>query len=186
MVYVEIDPESYHVLHPRPVYLIVSKDDRGRLNVMAASWVSPISDEPFLVAVPLWRKCKTFENISSNHEFTINVVDDKFVDTVWFAGTTSGREVDKWSKLGLKPVESKKISVPGIDGVLGFLECRVRDIHDYGENSLIIADVLAIHVDKEYYERYGWNLRKTTILLHVGGKAFATIGKLLFPSRSTR
>lgn len=183
-MFTSIDPNDYHALHPRPVYLIVSRDSGGKLNVMAASWVTPVSDEPFLVGLGIWRKCKTFENILETKDFTINIVDEKFVDIVYRAGTMSGREVDKWSLLNLKPAQPREISTPGIEGVLGFLECRLyRHIELGGENDLIIANVLAIHVDKNLYEKYGWNLRKTNILLHAGGKAFVTTGKLVFPSK---
>jgi len=186
VLYVEIDPSDYHVLHPRPVYLIVSRSRDGVLNVMAASWVSPVNDEPFVIAAPIWMGSKTYKNIHDTKEFTVNVVNDEYVDIVWAAGTLSGKKIDKWGKLGLKPVSSSKINVPGIEGVLGFLECRVRDEIVVGETALFLADVLAIHVNKEYYEKYGWNLRKTNILLHAGGKAFVTTGKLVFPSRSMK
>jgi len=185
-LYVEIDPTSYHVLHPRPVYLIVSRDEQGKLNVMAASWVTPVSDEPFVLAASIWTGSKTYENISRTREFTVNVVGEKHIDLVWEAGSTSGREVDKWEKLGLKPIPSSKISVPGIEGVLGFLECRVRDSIVIEESALILADVLAIHVDKELYEKYGWNLRRASILLHAGGRAFVLTGKLVFPTRTLK
>ncbi|MET1159719.1 MAG: flavin reductase family protein [Thermoprotei archaeon] len=181
-MYVEIEPSDYHVLHPRPAYLIVSMDKNGRLNVMAASWVTPLSEEPFLVGLPIWRESKTYENIRDVREFTINVVSDKHIDIVWKAGTLSGKKVDKWSLLGLKPYPSKNIRVPGIDGVLGFLECRVINSIGVGESELFIAEVLAIHVNKELYEKYGWNLRKTSILMHAGGKAFTVPGRLVFPT----
>lgn len=158
-------------------------NSNGDLNVMAASWVTPVSDEPFIIAVSIWAKSKTYENIHSTKEFTVNIVNDKHVDIVWSAGTLSGKKLNKWKKLELKPYSSEKISVPGIEHVLGFLECRVRDEIMIDESALFLADVLAIHVNKEYYREYGWDLRKTNILLHASGKAFVTTGKLIFPHR---
>jgi len=182
-MFIEIERSDYHVLHPRPVYLIVSRSVDGKLNVMAASWVTPVSDEPFLVAVSIWSKSKTYSNIHSTREFTVNIVSDKHVDMVWKAGSLTGWEVDKWSLLGLKPYPSSRIKTPGLENTLGFLECIVQNEIPVGESALFTASVEAIHVDKEYYERYGWNLRKTNILLHAGGKTFVTTGKLVFPSK---
>ncbi|MCD6488355.1 MAG: flavin reductase [Desulfurococcales archaeon] len=48
-----IDRENYYVLHPRPVYLIVTRRKQGGYNVMAASWVMPVSEEPPLVALAI-------------------------------------------------------------------------------------------------------------------------------------
>jgi len=99
-MYKSISPSNYHVLHPRPVYLIVSRNKSSSLNVMAASWVSPVSDEPFLITVSIWRGSLTHQYISETREFTINIPSEKHVDIVYKAGTTSGREVDKFKLLG--------------------------------------------------------------------------------------
>lgn len=182
-LYIEIDPCEYRVLHPRPVYLVVSRDLSGILNVMSASWITPISDEPFTIALSLWRESKTYSNIIETKEFTINIVDDKFIDQVWFAGTKSGREVDKWSKLGFKPVSSTKIKTPGIDGSLGFIECCFKNELVLNDTSLILANAVTIHVNKELYDKYGWNLYRAKILLHNGGKYFTTNSKPVYPTR---
>lgn len=181
-MYIEIDPSDYRVLHPRPVYLVVSRDRGNALNVMSASWIMPISDEPFLIAFSIWRESKTYNNIVETKEFTVNIVDDKFINQVWFAGTKSGREIDKWSILGLKPVSPSRIKTPGIDGAIGFLECLFRNELVFNDTSLVIADVLSVHVNKELYEKYGWNLYKAKILLHNGGKCFTTSSKPMYPT----
>jgi len=41
----------YLLLHPRPAYLIGSGKVGEKVNFMAASWVSPVSEEPPLVGV---------------------------------------------------------------------------------------------------------------------------------------
>lgn len=179
MMYIEVDPGEYHVLHPRPVYLIVSRSSSGRLNVMAASWVSPISDEPFLVAVSIWSKSLTHEYITETGEFTINVLSEEHADLAYRAGSVSGRERDKWRELGLNPYPSKHISTPGINGALGILECIVENKVPVGESVLFIASVKAIHVRRDLYVRYGWNLDKARILMHNSGRVFTINGKLI-------
>lgn len=181
-LYVEVGLDEYRVLHPRPVYLIVSRNLEGVLNVMSASWVTPICDEPFLIAVSLWRGSRTYRNIVETKEFTVNVVNDKFIDEVWLAGTKSGWSVDKWSALGFRPVQPRRIKTPGIDGSLGFLECTLRNEYVFNDTSLLVANVEAIHVNKDLYEKYGWNLYRAKILMHSGGKCFTTTGKPVFPS----
>jgi len=182
-VYVEVSPNEYHVLHPRPVYLIVSRSRDGRLNVMPASWVSPVYDDPFLIAVSIWSGSLTHEYVMETGELTINILSEKHAELAYKLGTESGRDVDKFKKHGLKPYPSKTISTPGLDGVLGFVECVVRDKLRVGESTLFICESKAVHVDKEVYEKYGWNLSKTSILLHGAGKSFTTTSRLIRVSK---
>ncbi len=46
--------ESYKLLHPKPVVLVCARGKEGRVNVMDCSWVTPMSDDPPLIAISLW------------------------------------------------------------------------------------------------------------------------------------
>jgi len=178
-MYVEISASDYHVLHPRPVYLIVSRSREGRLNVMPASWVSPVYDDPLLIAVSVWSGSLTHEYMSETGELTVNILSEKHAELAYKLGTESGRDVDKFKKYGLKPYPSKTILTPGLEGVLGFIECVVKDKLPVGESTLFICESKAIHVAKDFYEKYGWNLSKTSLLLHGAGKSFTVTGRLI-------
>ncbi|MEM1641256.1 MAG: flavin reductase family protein [Desulfurococcaceae archaeon] len=184
-VYRTIDPRDYHVLHPRPVYLIVARSSSGKLNVMSASWVTPVSDEPFLVALSIWTGSFTYQLIRETGEFTINVPSENHVNVVYKAGTMSGREVDKLSLLGLKTVNSTRIQTPGLADMLGFLECKVVKEIALDDTALFIAEVLAVHVREDVYTRYGWDLAKGgKVLLHLGGRGFTLPYRLILASKS--
>ncbi|MCD6300650.1 MAG: flavin reductase family protein [Staphylothermus sp.] len=181
--YKQIDPSEYRVLHPRPAYLIVSRNGSGRLNVMAASWVSPVSEEPPLIIVAIGRGSLTREYILETKEFTINIVGEEHLNLTFKAGTVSGRSVDKWKMLGLEELPSKYISVPGIKGSYGFIECVLNKVVEAGECDLLFCEPKAIHVREDLYTRYGWDLKKAKILLHIGGRAFTIPGKLLLAEK---
>ncbi len=181
--YKSIDPSEYYVLHPRPAYLIVSRSSSGRLNVMAASWVSPVSEEPPLIIVAIGRDSLTREYVLETREFTINIVGEEHINLTYRAGTISGRSVDKWKMLELVEEPSKHISVPGIKGSYGFIECVLNKVVEAGECDLLFCEPKAIHVREDLYTRYGWDLRKAKILLHVRGRVFTVPGKLLFAEK---
>ena len=68
----------------------------------------------------------TKELIDKNGEFTVNIpYGQDAKDILNFCGTKSGRDVDKFQKLGLTPVEAEKISVPAIRELPLTLECKV-------------------------------------------------------------
>jgi flavin reductase (DIM6/NTAB) family NADH-FMN oxidoreductase RutF len=185
-LYVEISPSDYHVLHPRPAYLIVSRSRDGVLNVMAASWVMPVSEEPPYIVLSIDRETRTYRNIVETREFTINIVGVEHVDIVYKAGSISGWKIDKWRLLGLKPASSKHISVPGIQGSYGYIECVVEKMFRAGECDLVLCSPKAIHVRNDLYTRYGWDLGKARIIMHQRGRVFVLPGKLVFAHRAWR
>jgi len=182
--YITIDPSEYHVLHPRPAYLIVSVDKNGSLNAMAASWVMPVNDEPFILALALDKETKTYQNLVETGEFTVNVMGEEHAALVYRAGSLSGKNTDKWRLLKLEPQPSKQVRAPGVKGSYGFLECRVERFLDVESVSLVLARVLAIHVRGDLYEKYSWNLEKARILMHVRGRVFTVPGKIIIVPKS--
>ncbi|MEM2024939.1 MAG: flavin reductase family protein [Desulfurococcaceae archaeon] len=182
-MYISIGTDQYYVLHPRPVYLIVSRGRDGKLNVMSAAWVSPISDEPFTIATSIWKGSLTFQYINETKEFTVNIPSEDHVNAVFKAGTITGRDADKLSLLGLRTFKSKHIETPGLEQMLGFLECRVLNTLEFGESAVFIAEVLEVHVDGKLYTKHGWDLNKAKILLHNGGRSFSIPSKLILPEK---
>ncbi len=152
---------------------------------MTASWFTPVSVEPPLLVVAISRESYTIELIRKNKEFTLNVVGSKHLDIVFKAGSVSGRRVDKWTLLGLREYKSKYISAPGIDGSYAIYECCVKEIVETGECDLVLAEVLGINVLRELHIRYGWDLKKADILLHISGRVFTVPGRILYAKNTS-
>lgn len=173
MSYVEVDDPFYRVFHPRPAYLIVSgrEDD---VNIMAASWVMPISEEPWTLGLALDRETYTYQLIKKYGEFTVNVVTDEEADLVYYVGTVSKYEVDKIRERNISLSPSKHIKTPYYSNAIGYAECRVSKMIPVGEVDLVIGEVLGVYAKKELFTRYGWDLRKTRILMQNIGRTFVT------------
>lgn len=173
----------YYLLHPRPVYLIAT-GTMERANLMAASWVMPVSEEPPRIAAALEKTTYTRSLIAETGYFTVNVVSADMVDAVWKAGTMSGRKVDKAKLLRLELAPARKHPVPFVKDALGYVLARVHDRVDVGETELVIADVIEAMAKEQYFDpRRGWMVLKAGILLHNAGRTFATVGRLVYPSR---
>ncbi len=180
MSYMEVSEKRYRLLHPRPVYVIVASD--GKRNAMAASWVSPLSEEPERVTLALEKDSFTYELIRETKEFTINVVGEEHAKLVWCVGTTSGRSVDKISKCSVELEDSTRVKAPHLRNALGYIEARIhRIIEDVADDvDLVIADVVAAYARSDLYNpRYGWVLTKAHILMHAAGRAFVLPGRLV-------
>ena len=176
--YVDAGSRWYRVLHPRPVY-IVAASSGGRANFMAASWVMPFSEEPPRIVAALEKDSYTVRLIVESGEFTVNVMDVGSRDFVYTAGTVSGSEVDKVEALAAMLAPGTRVKAPRLvhPRPLAVVEARLhRLLGDLAEDVyLAVADVVAAYALEELYnERYGWELRRTRVLMHSAGRAFTT------------
>ncbi|MBO3840173.1 MAG: flavin reductase family protein [Thermoproteota archaeon] len=169
--------ESYKLLHPRPVVLICAKGKDGKVNVMSCSWITPISDDPPVIAISLWEEGYTHKLIDETGEFTVNIPSSKLLEQVWLAGIKSGSKTDKIRLLKLNLTPSKMVEAPGIEECLGTLECKVKNRMEVEEQILYIAEVKRALVDRTYFKKDVWT-DEAEPLLHCAGKTFS-IPKLI-------
>jgi len=170
---VEVKEKYYLSMHPRPAYIIGSGVYGLRANLMAASWITPVSEEPPRVALALDMESYTWKLIKETGEFSINILTEEYLEKLYYVGSRSGRNVDKIKSIGLRVTKGDKINAPIIEDAVSVLECKVFKVIECGDTNLIIADVLKCMVDEEKFNiRYGWDMRKTRIPLHLWGRVF--------------
>jgi len=183
----QIDLEYfYRLLHPRPVVLVAVKDENGKVNFMSCSWITPVSEDPPLIALAISHESYTREVILKKKEFTVNIPSMQLLEEVWIAGTTSGKKVDKVKETGVEVEDARNISAPIILKSIGYLECRLKDYVEAGECTLIIAEVVAAYAKEGTFTRGIWKLEKTSPLLHVGSVYFTTANRYLVKPASLK
>jgi len=177
-VYAEVSDKYYLLLHPRPAYVIGSGKWMERINFMAASWVTPVSEEPPRVAVAIDVESYTHELIKEYGEYMVNILPLDKVEVIYKVGSLSGRKVDKSAFINAK--KGERVEAPIIEDSLGYLECKVVDEHSSEDVTLFIGDVLLAKVNLEYLsKRSGWNFKKVNIPLHNWGRGFYSVGKFI-------
>ncbi|MEB3774755.1 MAG: flavin reductase family protein [Desulfurococcales archaeon] len=186
MEYIKVEDKHYRLLHPRPAYIVAAGRPGGPSGVMAASWVTPVSEDPPRVAV-MWEKDSHTLSIARDTGcFTINIVGSDMLDKLWRVGTVSGwEEPSKAEKAGLRLVESPSGCIR-VDGVLGYIDARIyRVLEDVAEDvDIVIGDIVEAYASKDLYNpRRGWNVYKAPIPLQVAGKAFTLPGRIIYPSK---
>lgn len=171
-MYVEYRGKFYRPLHPRPTVVLGVLCRDGRVNLMPASWNTPVSEEPPTVAVAVDRSTYTYECLEYMGEATINVPSDSQLQLVYDLGSVSGRDVDKVRKFSVELVPSLRIRPPGIQGSIAILEGRVYAKYPVGEVMLYIFEVLTTRVLEGLVDEWGIVFEKTNILLHGAGRVF--------------
>ena len=164
----EIKTEIYHLLHPKITFFLTSIDKKGKPNVMACAWATPVSDEPPIVVVCVSKEHYTAKLIRQTKEFVINIPTKKLLSALWICGKSSGRNVDKFQKARLEILSAKRVKSPLIKNCIGFIECRVVKTVDAGECYAFLGKVLSAYSDDRYFKKGQWT-EGAEIPLHLTG-----------------
>ena len=164
------------MLSPLPPALISSGSVENP-NVMTAAWTGIICTEPTLVYVSIRPSRYSNELIRKTGEFVINIPTVKLSKVVDWCGVKSGKNINKFKQMHITPLKCSKISAPQIKESPISLECKVKEITNYGTHDMFLAEVVAVNVDDEYIgEKNELNLDKAGLLAYAHGFYYA-LGK---------
>lgn len=170
-------PKSYLLLNHGPTVL-VSSAHGGRRNVMAAAWNMALDFDPPKVAVVIDKATLTRELVEASGEFVLNVPAREQAALTLAVGTQSGREADKFQKVGVGETAASTVGAPLIAGCLAWLECRViPEPHIQKTYDLFLAQVVAAWADPEAFSNGRWHFpdpQRHSIHYQAGGSFFAT------------
>jgi len=170
--YSEYKGRFYYLLHPRLTIILATLCPGGRINLMPASWNTPVSEDPPTVGVAVDKESYTRECLEYSSEATINIPSSEQANLVYSLGTISGREVDKVKVYNVGFVDSKMVKVPGIDGSLAIMEGKVIDKLEIGDVVFYVFHVVRAIYRDGVADEYGYNFGATNVLLHGSGKVF--------------
>ncbi len=125
-------------LIPHALYVLACRVS-GKTAVSTVSWVTQASFKPPLVVVGLKKDSLTFETVKEARSFTLNFLgkDQKDVAQKFFKRA----EPEGHSIAGEDFLESPLYQHPIFPKMTGFLECKVLEIVDLGDHSVVVAEV---------------------------------------------
>ncbi len=104
---------------------------------MAANSLTSVSLAPPLLLVCPAKTSTTWPLIRAAGSFCISVLADH---QNGHSRLLSARAVDRFGAIGWHRREAG----PGLDEATAWMECRIRDEHDAGDHTIVVADVLAV------------------------------------------
>lgn len=117
---------------------MTSKHQGVLKGITVSSFVS-VSLQPPLVLVSIARDSGYNEVLKNSGEFAVNfLADDQKSVSDRFAGRV--KLADRFEGLG---VSFASTTAPIIGGVRAYIECKTRSIHEEGDHSLIIGEVVS-------------------------------------------
>ncbi len=175
---VEIAPaQALRLINAGGVVLVTSRY-KDRENVMSASWNTPLSFSPPLVGIAIHPARFTHDLIKKSEQFALNIPTVSLLKAVEICGTYSGRDVDKFAKANLTPVDALEIDVPLIEECIGHIECVLTDAFTTGDHTFFVGQVVAASVAEEAFDKV-WKLEIEDLkpLHHLGGDYYAVLVK---------
>jgi flavin reductase (DIM6/NTAB) family NADH-FMN oxidoreductase RutF len=156
MVYGEVPAkEAFSLLNCGGVVLVCTRSAAGRYDLAPIAWACPLDYEPtsrvLFVCDPAHA---THENLLARREFALALPSFAQRDLVKAAGSSSGRDGDKYADLGIERFAASRVDAMIPEGVAGWLECRLLRTAAEGSVSLVMGEVLAAKAVPE-----AWKLR---------------------------
>ena len=142
--------KPFRPVYPSPAGLIPPVDDQGRANIITLGEVFNLSiSKPVIVGIAIAKPRYSHELISATREYVVNLPTQDIAEQVWYCGSVSGRNVDKFAGSGLTRLPASHVKPPLIAECPVNLECKVSATQVVGDHDLFLGEVVAQHVDED-------------------------------------
>jgi len=136
----------YQLIEPGPVVLLTTAQ-HGKANMMTMSWHMMVEFEPPMIACVVSNANYSFQALRSTRECVIAIPARQLAAKVVRVGNCSGREIDKFQKVGLTPMRARYVAAPLVGECFANFECRVIDTRLVKDYNLFILQVLKAWID---------------------------------------
>jgi flavin reductase (DIM6/NTAB) family NADH-FMN oxidoreductase RutF len=146
----EIDRhQAFELASPFPYVLAVTLDKRDRPNIIGLSWWMFTSWDPLMIAIAVGRGRYSHECLEHHGEFVLCFPSEGQEKDAWLCGKKSGSNTDKFKETGFRPVHSKTVKPPMIEGSTVAYECIIKKHVETGDHTLFVSSVVGIHGNPE-------------------------------------
>lgn len=147
---------------PRPIALITSIDEQGRLNAAPFSAYNYLCTDPPIVGVGVTNRPgenhvpkDTARNIRRTGEFVVNVVTEDIAEQMNICATDFPAEISEVEMAGFTTAPSQVVKPPRIAEAHAALECREYTTMEIGRSRIILGRVVSVYVDDRFVDSDG-------------------------------
>lgn len=193
---IEIDPkqnserDNYKLLIgsiiPRPIAFVTTLSEEGVVNGAPFSYFNIVSSNPPMISLaiqrPNGRLKDTARHIHYNHQFVVHIVDDTNVTKINETAASLPVTESEIELAKLTIVQSKSVSVPGIQEAKIRMECKLVQAIPLGNEEhgtdLFIGEIVQFHIDETIYNEGRIDPRELNAVSRLAGSDYATIGHI--------
>jgi flavin reductase (DIM6/NTAB) family NADH-FMN oxidoreductase RutF len=136
---------------PRPIALVTTVDEHGRINAAPFSFFNCLSADPPILALgvenhPDMAFKDTGHNIRMTEVFTVNIVSHAIAEAMHVCGAKYPRGVDELKEAGLTAMPGEKVVSPWIKEAPASFECRRHVTLELGRSrQIILGQIVFAH-----------------------------------------
>ncbi|HEU5457301.1 MAG TPA: flavin reductase family protein [Terracidiphilus sp.] len=147
---------------PRPIALVTSMDEEGRLNAAPFSAYNYLCIDPPIIGLgvtnrpdqPLIPK-DTARNIRRTGEFVVNVVTEDIAEKMNICATDFPPELNEVELAGFTTTPSMHVRPPRLAEAHAALECREHTTLEIGRSRIILGRVVSMYVEDRFVDPAG-------------------------------
>ena len=147
---------------PRPIALITSMDEHGRINAAPFSAYNYLCTDPPIAGIGVTDRPgedrvpkDTARNIRRTGEFVVNVVTEDIAEQMNICATDFPHGVSEVEMAGLTTAPSQVVKPPRIAEAHAALECREHTTMEIGRSRIILGRVVSVYVDDRFIDAEG-------------------------------
>ncbi|NEH40622.1 flavin reductase family protein [Rhizobium leguminosarum] len=168
---------------PRPIALVTTVDENGRINAAPFSFFNCLSADPPILAIGVENNADmsfkdTGHNIRMTEVFTVNIVSFAIAEAMHVCGAKYPRGVDELKEAGLTAMPGEKVASPFIAEAPAAFECKRHVTLELGRSrQIVMGEIVYAHyrdgvVDPE---RLHVDAAAVDAIARLGGDTCATI-----------
>lgn len=150
------------LIAPRPIALISTMDEQGRLNAAPFSAFNYFGTDPPVVGIGVQNRSgadyepkDTARNIRRTGEFVVNIVTEDIAEQMNLCAVDFPPEMDEVELAGFHAAPSQAVKVPRIAEAHAALECREYATVEIGRTRVILGRVVSIFVEDRFVDPAG-------------------------------
>ena len=150
------------LIAPRPIALITTLDEKGKLNAAPFSAFNYFCTDPPIVGVGVTNRPDqnfvpkdTARNIRRTGDFVVNVVTEDIAEKMNICAIDFPEGMNELEIAGFTTADSQVVKTPRIEQAHAALECREHTTLEIGKSRIILGRVVAIYVEDRYIDPAG-------------------------------
>jgi flavin reductase (DIM6/NTAB) family NADH-FMN oxidoreductase RutF len=147
---------------PRPIALVTSMNEDGRLNAAPFSSYNYLCTDPPIIGLGVTNRTPggpvpkdTAWNIRRTGEFVVNVVTEDMMPKMNICATDFPADVNELEMAGFTTTPSEVVKVPRIAEAHAALECREFTTMEIGRSRIILGRVVSAYVEDRFIDPAG-------------------------------
>ena len=145
------------VVVPRPIALVTTLGADGIVNAAPFSFFNLVGSSPPVVALGIGNRDTdtpkdTRANIERTGEFVVNLVGESLAEAMDICAVDFPVGVSELDAARLTTLPSAQVSAPRLAESPVNLECRLHSVVPIGDNRIVLAEVVCLHVSDEFLD----------------------------------